>query len=388
MDEKELLALKKRVEDSQKLREKIQESKKNAQLGLYLNTNFVFSLADKGITDMVLTAVRGIGKTVIAVETALILKEKWGYENVKFYYFRLTDLSIKSLLANKAAKAIDPYLIHKYNLEITVKGNIVYNRGKELVEFMPLVSAGSKGKGVNLYDCEWWDKPGGTRRYIVTCWDEFMQEDTKRTSGDPVSQYRMYREAIYRDAELPSWYSGAVVNFLLANNVSECASVTGALYNFIPNPQEHRRIFLTRKHAMFWNVPITEEYKEKRKRSINSSIMDYKNDPNYTDISKDLSLIKDPNVQLIRPTNLIKFDRINKQKWFVVWDGNIIKQYNGETLSPYITISMKRYLDELYNPQTAKSIIECFDARGFMYNDLMSFSLFQAQLQLIKNATN
>ena len=46
--------------------------KKKAQLGLYLNTNHVFSY--HGITDFIYTAVRGIGKSVISVETAIILK--------------------------------------------------------------------------------------------------------------------------------------------------------------------------------------------------------------------------------------------------------------------------------------------------------------------------
>ena len=72
--------------------------------------------------------------------------------------------------ANKAAKAIDPYLIAKYNLDITCKGNIVYDHKKPLLEFYPLVSAGSKGKGVNLYDCNFFPKqenvPKKDRKFI------------------------------------------------------------------------------------------------------------------------------------------------------------------------------------------------------------------------------
>ena len=132
---------------------KIKKARKKAELGLYLNTNHVFSLNNKGITDFIYTAVRGIGKSVISVETAIILKRKYGYENVKCFYFRLTDNSIKAMLANKGEKAVDPYLIDKYDLEITSKGNKIYDHGKPLIEFYPLVSAGSKGKGVNLYDC-------------------------------------------------------------------------------------------------------------------------------------------------------------------------------------------------------------------------------------------
>ena len=79
------------------------------------------------------------------------------------------------MLANKASKAIDPYLIDKYNLEITCKGNIVYDHGKPLIEFYALVSAGSKGKGVNLYDCNFFQR--GKKRFIVTIWDEFLMAE-------------------------------------------------------------------------------------------------------------------------------------------------------------------------------------------------------------------
>ena len=61
---------------------------KNFANFLYLSPNFVFSYTN--MSNFVLTAVRGIGKSVISVETA-ILKRKYGYENVKCFYFRLTD---------------------------------------------------------------------------------------------------------------------------------------------------------------------------------------------------------------------------------------------------------------------------------------------------------
>ena len=62
---------------------------KNFANFLYLSPNFVFSYTN--MSNFVLTAVRGIGKSVISVETAIILKRKYGYENVKCFYFRLTD---------------------------------------------------------------------------------------------------------------------------------------------------------------------------------------------------------------------------------------------------------------------------------------------------------
>lgn len=347
---------------------------------LYLNPAMPFSY--QKISNFIFTAVRGIGKSVISVETAIILKRKYGYENCKCFYFRLTDLSIKAMLANKAAKAIDPYLIDKYNLDITCKGNIVYDHGKPLIEFYPLVSAGSKGKGVNLYDCNYWKVP--QKRFIVTIWDEFLMAEgiEKKSVGDPVAQYRIYMEAILRDAERLPY--NAVYNYFLANSVSECAPVTGALFNYIPDPQNHKIVKLTRKHAIFWNVPVTEAYLNKRRKSYNADIMDYESDPNYTNnIKRDLQLIKPKKTRIRRLTNVIKFSKIETD-WFCVYDGLYIRKYKGESFKRDKVIPMKRYLDELYNPDAMKNIIDRFDVRAFMYCDIMSQALFQSQLKLIK----
>ena len=205
----------------------------------------------------------------------------------------------------------------------------------------------------------------------------------KRSIGDPVSQYKIYKEAILRDAELIPDYT-AVYNFLLANNVSECAAVTGALYNYIPDPNNYKRVKLTRKRAMFWNVPITDAYINKRKNSYNANIMDYKNDPNYAAIERDLTMIKPKNTRIHKVTLLLKFDKLDKKKWFCVYDGKYIRQYRNETLKPELTVPMKRYLDDRYSQELVNIIFERFDTNGFMYADLMSMALFTAQLKLIK----
>lgn len=373
--------------ERQKLLAKAKKAKETKDF-LYLTTNMPFSY--QGISNFIFTAVRGIGKSVISVETAIILKRKYGYENVKCYYFRLTDQSIKAMLANKAEKAIDPYLINKYDLDITCKGNIVYDHGKTLIEFYPLVSAGSKGKGVNLYDCNFFsNRPKGKngkpiKRFVVTIWDEFLMAEgvEKKSVGDPVAQYKIYMEAILRDAERLPY--NAVYNYFLANSVSECAPITGALFNYIPKPDNHRIVKLTRKHAIFWNVPVTRKYLEKRKKSYNSDIMDYDNDPNYTNvIEKDLQLIKKKSIRLIRLTNIIKFSTM-RTDWFAVYDNLYIRRYRGEGFKRDKVIAMKRYLDEMFSQEVANNVIERYDNRNFMFADIMSMSMFQAKLKQIK----
>lgn len=348
---------------------------------LYLSPSLSFSY--KGISNFIFTAVRGIGKSVISVETAIILKRKYGYDNVKCYYFRLTDLSIKAMLANHADKAIDPYLIDKYNLEITCKGNTIYDHGKKLIEFYPLVSAGSKGKGVNLYDCNWWKTK--KKRFVVTIWDEFLMAEgiEKKSVGNPVAQYRIYMEAILRDAERITDYN-AVYNFFLANSVSECAPVTGALFNYIPDPTNYKIVKLTRKHAIFWNVPVTDAYIEKRKKSYNADILDYSRDPNYTNnIKRDLEAIKPKKTRIHKVTSVIKFTKY-ENAWFCIYDSKYVRVYKNESFKKDKVIPMVRHLDELFSPELVKSVIDRYDAKAFIYCDLMSQALFTSYIKEIK----
>lgn len=375
--------------DARKKRYKLEDMKKNEKLGLYLTPHAIMGY--HGIHHIVVIGSRGRGKSVISLDSAIALKKKYGYENVKIFYFRLTDLSVKSMLANKAAKAIDPILTAKYDLEITCKNSIVYDHGKELVEFFPLVSAGSKGKGVNLYDANFLNNrpigPNGKpiKRFIVVIWDEFLMAEgvEKKSIGDPVAQFKIYMEAIFRDQERLDY--DAVRCWYLANSVSECANVTGALFNFIPTPNDFGIKKLTRKHCVFWNVPNSQAYLDKRKKSVMADIMDYENDANYTNVVKrDLDSLIPKSQRLCKVTNIIIFDK-EPRRWFTVWDGNIIKKYNNQSYTQDMVISMKRYLDKNFYPDLVKSVFERFDARAFRYADLISQASFGAELKLIKN---
>ena len=352
------------------------KSRKEAKLGLYLNPNFIFSY--NGYSDFVLTAVRGIGKTVIGLETAIILKNKYGWDNVKCYYFRTSDASIKALLTPE--KAVDPFLVDKYNMEITKRRNQVFDHGRLLYEAYSLTTAANVGKGVNLYDCNWFKSD--KKRFIVTIWDEFMQDEGvgKKSIGDPVKQYMIYREAIFRDAKRQPY--NAVYNLFLANNVSECANVTGQLFGYIPNPSNHRRTKLTRKKAVFWNVPITEEKKKAIKESYNGPLISSE-DPNYSDVQRDMSLLKKKETKIHKVTALIKFSRF-KRDWYCLYDSKYIRAYRNESVRKDLSIAMYRNIEELFNPERTKAILETNDSRGFIFCDLMSMASFNARMKEFK----
>lgn len=110
---------------------------------------------------------RGRGKSYSVVETFLQYVRKYGQENVKCYYFRISDLSVKAMLNNKGSKAIHIDLQRKYKLDLTTKGDVLFNHGKPLIYFYPLVSAAKKGKGIDEYDPEFLDPSRKTGLYLL-----------------------------------------------------------------------------------------------------------------------------------------------------------------------------------------------------------------------------
>lgn len=375
-----------------KLVNKIQESKKYQQmqkLGLYLTPHALMGYHN--IIHYLILGSRGRGKSVISLDAPLAAKKKYGYDNVKIFYFRISDLSVKAMLANKASKAIDPILVHKYNLDITTKVNTVYDHGKELIQFYPLVSAGKVGKGVNLYDADYLnnrplDKNGKPiKRFIYIILDEFLMAEgvEKRSVGNPVDQWLIYLESILRDQQQLDY--DAVKIFYLANAVSECASFMGQLFNYIPTPGDFGIKKLTRKHCLVWNVPNSQQYIDKRKKSYTADILDYENDANYTNVVKrDLETIMKKNRRLIKVTQLIMFSK-DPKNWFCVYDGKYIRKYHNEQLNKNLRVPMIRHLDSNFNEKAVKNIFEMYDARAYMFADLISQASFSAKMKELKN---
>jgi hypothetical protein len=364
-----------------------EQDKKEKQLGLYYTTQSLLGI--KWWTWAWIIGARGRGKSFSVLDTVLSYQDKYGAENVKCYYFRISDLSIKAMLANKARKAIDALLVRKYNLDLTTKSNVVYNRGKPIIDFYALVSAAKTGKGVAEYDPEFLNKRPidpktgkPVKRFIFMIIDEFMMAEglEKKSVGNPVDQFKIFVENILRDQEQLDY--PAVRIFGCANAVSECSDFLAQLANFIP--EKPGRFKLKRKHMIVDNIINSDAYLDKRKKSISADILDYKNDSNYTNIVKrDLETLMKKNRKLIKVSALIKFDK-DPAHWYCLWDGKIIKKYNGQRVHKSLVLSMKRYLDENFYPERVKNIFEMYDARAFLYSDLISQATFTSELKLIK----
>lgn len=368
---------------------KLKDYNKKKSWGLYLDYRWLQGIHNT--YHYYLIGPRGCGKSVVSMEDVIRAKRQYGYENVKCFYFRVSDVSIKALLANHASKAVDPILIAKYNMDITCKNNIVYDHGKPLFEAYPLVSAAKVGKGVCLYDANFLNnrpinpKTGKPiKRFIFTITDEFLMAEgiEKRSVGDPYSQWLIYRESILRDQQKLDY--DAVKMYYLANTVGEAASWMGRALNYIPAPGDFGYKKLKRKHAMVLNIEPSEKYIEKRKNSIVGDSIDFDEDSNYTNIAKlDMESLKDKHTRINKVSMLLKFSK-DKEHWYCLYDGRYIRKYRGETIAKSKQYGMVRHVDETYTDEIKENIFLIYEQRGFEYCDLLSMAAFKEDMKRLK----
>ena len=84
--------------------------------------------------------------------------------------------------------------------------------------------------------------------------------------------------------------------------------------------------------------------------------------------------------RLGEPSYIIKFTK-DKHDWFTVWDGNVVKKYNGEKKQ---VIAMRPYLDEVFSVQIQKNMITLFDTRSLLFTNLITFKQYQKNIELLK----
>lgn len=369
----------------------IKKAKKNKGLGLYLSAH-PFLGYGKEYVHFIFAGARGRGKSVISLDAPIASCEKYGYENNKIYYFRLSDLSVKQILANNADKLVDPLLVDKYKMKISRKGNIVYNHGKKLLEVYSLVSA-PKNKGSALFDYGFLNnrpidpKTGKPiKRFIWLILDEFqIAEGLERNSianKSTAALFKIYTETILRDQQFLDY--PAVRCFYLANNVAECSSFTTEMWGYYMPPGKTDIVKCRRKNAVFINVPNSDAYVDKRKKAITGSITDFENDSNYSNqISIDMSMIKPRKTRIHKVTALIKFSK-NPNDWYCIYDDKYIKRYNKQTVAKDLVIPMMRHLDDTFLQERKDKIMELYDFQAFMYCDVATLANFRARMKELK----
>ena len=300
---------------------------------------------------------------------------QWRRYGRPFYWLRLTDKSQEKLLKNNAEKLIDPDLRRKYDLDLEVLGDGVYEvlerdalgriRKKVLMCRVLALSTFYNDKGTGLFDKDFLNDPN---MYYNICLDEMNRELNEKKSFDILYAFANQLENIVRSTKQR-------VRVICIGNYLEEASDILCAFNFLP--EKFGRYKLKKKRAVIEYIEPTETYLNRRKGTVADILMGTAS--TFTNrIDTDTSLICKK--RLIKPTCVIKYTN-RQENWFTLWDSCIIAKYNGEKVR---TLAMRPYIDELFQTQLRDTIIQQFDTRSFLYKDIITFKLFQKNLELLK----
>ena len=291
---------------------------------------------------------------------------------------RLTDASQKKLLQNNAEKLIDPDLRRKYNLDIFVNGNNVYEvkrddkgkiKEKKLMARVMALNTFYNDKGSGYFDKDFLNDP---KMYYNICLDEMNRELNEKKSFDIVYAFTNQLENLVRNTKTR-------IRVICIGNTLEEASDILSTFNFLP--EKFGRFKLKAKRAIVEYMEPTEAYKKMRSGSIADILMPTAS--TFTNaIKTDYSLVNKS--RLIKPQQVIKFTK-DESTWFTVWNNSIIAPYNKEKVP---VINMRPYLDGLYSQDIMKNVILIFDTRGYQYKNLVTFKLFQKNIELLKPRKN
>lgn len=305
--------------------------------------------------------------------------DQWKKKGIPFTWLRLTEAQARKLLQNGAEKLIDPDIRRKYDLDLVTSGNNVYEVTKrsepdktgktkiiekKLMARVYALSTFYKDKG-SLYDKDFLNDP--KMRYNVAI-DEFERDQNEKNSFDITYSLVNQLETLFRETK------DRIKIFFMGNTLEDASDILCA-FNFIP--EQFGTFKLKKKRCVIQNIEPSDAYKKRRAGTIADILMPQAS--TFTNkIDTDTTLITKK--RLIEPNYVIKFTKY-KNEWFTVWDGNVIRKYNGEKKP---VIAMRPYLDEVYNAQSQKNIITLFDTRSLLFTNLITFKEFQKQVELLK----
>lgn len=305
--------------------------------------------------------------------------DQFVHKGIPFTWLRLTEAATRKLLMNNAEKLVDPDLRRKYNLDLVTSGNNVYHvtkrtepdengktkiLEKKLMARVYAISTFYNDKG-SIFDKDFLTDPN--MRYNIAI-DEFQRESGEKNTFDITYSLVNQLENLVRSTKERTKI------FFLGNTLEESSDILCA-FNFIP---ESWGIFkLKKKRAVIHNIAPTDAYIKRRTGTIADILMPTAS--TFTNkIDTDTTLVSKK--RLIEPGYIIKF-RKSKDSWFTIWDGNIIRKYNGEKKP---VIAMRPYLDEVFSVDQQKQTMLLFDTRSFMFSNLITFKQFQKEMSLLK----
>lgn len=301
---------------------------------------------------------------------------QWRKYKRPFYWLRLTDQSQKKLLQNNAEKLVDPDIRRRFNLDLVTNGDAVYEvlerdsngkiKKKAQMARVLALSTFYNDKGSGLFDKDFLNDPD---MYYNICLDEMNREKNEKNSFDIVYAFTNQLENLVRSTKQR-------LRVICIGNTLEEASDILCCFNFLP--EEFGRFYLKKKRAVIDYIEPTEKYLNRRAGTIADILMP--DASTFTNkIDTDDSLVTKRRLE--RPQYVVKFTK-SKENWFTIWDGAVVKKYNGEQTGTII--AMRPYIDETFQAKVRDNIILMFDTRSLLYRDLITFKTFQKNIQLLK----
>ena len=363
-----------------KLKQALKESFLKDHKSQWYNLRPILGCANWAIFYILLGA-RETGKSY-AVTNFLV--DQFINKGIPFVWLRLTERQAQKLLQNNAEKLVDPDIRRKYNLDLVTNGTNVYQvtkrtapdkngktkvLEKKLMARVLNLSTFYTDKG-SIFDKDFLKDPN--MRYNIAI-DEFEREKGEKNTFDILYALTNQLENLIRSTK------ERLKIFFMGNTLEEASDILCA-FNFIPETFGLYKI--KSKRAVIHYIPPSTLYLKRRQGSVADILMPTAS--TFTNkIEVDKSLITKQ--RLVAPQYVIKFSK-DKNDWYTVWNNSIIAKYNGEKGKP--VIPMRPYLDELYNVDRVKAVIELFDTKSFQFRNLITQKRFQNELKLLKPRNN
>lgn len=343
------LKMRRKAKESREYRKKLYQQKEWYTIRSIMGNQWAFFY--------ILLGARERGKSYSVMEYCL---RQWRYHKTPFTWIRLNEASTKKMLSNNASQMVDPDLYRRFNLELKVKGNQVFDHN-ELMATVLSISTAHNDKGVALFDKDY------TGNFNIVL-DEFQLEKSQRRTFDVSYNLVVELENLVRSRK-------EKIHIFMIGNTTEEASDILSMFNFIP--QDFGVYKLRSKKCVIDYMPNSEAYNKRRKGTVGDILAG--DTSNFTNsIETDVSCVDKR--RLITPMYIIKFSK-DKSDWFTVWNNNIIAQYNKEKKPG---IAMKRYIDEAFDPARRDEIFAMNDVKALKFHNLLTQKKFRYQLSLIK----
>lgn len=305
---------------------------------------------------------------------------QWKTRGRPFYWLRLDDASAGKLLINNAEKLIDPDIRRRWNLDLTVVGDAVYEvtkRGpkkedgrpgkiieKKLMARVLALSTFYNDKGSGLFDKDFLKNPD---MYYNCCLDEMNKEQSQSNRFDIVYNFSNQVENLFRSTK------NRLRIICIGNTLEEASDLLTAI-NFIP--ETFGRYKIKKKRAVVEYIEPSEKYLERRKGTV-ADIFSGQSSTFTNKIDVDRTLISKK--RLRAPSYIVAFTNTDK---FTVWDGNVVAPYNKENCSH--VIAMRPYLDYLFETKARDTVMQLFDTRSYRFRNLVTQKIFKKNLALLK----